>query len=81
MDNSIKSQKNTSNNINKTCTEEYDVFKIENKNEEKNILGDNTFNFKNNIHACELVNLIYGLHYEKCNPYVLEKKKDQPMTE
>ncbi|CAG2190284.1 CFT1 [Mytilus edulis] len=65
---------------NKTCKEECEVCDIE-RNEEKIILGDKTFNLKKNIHGCQLVNLIYGLHCEKCNHYVYVGETERSLNE
>ncbi|VDI75886.1 Hypothetical predicted protein [Mytilus galloprovincialis] len=65
---------------NKTCKEECEVCDIE-RNEEKIILGDKTFNLKKNIHGCQLVNLIYGLHCEKCNHYVYIGETERSLNE
>ncbi|VDI35696.1 Hypothetical predicted protein [Mytilus galloprovincialis] len=47
----------------------------------KIILGDETFNLKKNIHGCQLVNLIYGLHCEKCNHYVYVGETERSLNE
>ncbi|VDI73824.1 Hypothetical predicted protein [Mytilus galloprovincialis] len=65
---------------NKTCKEECEVCDIE-RHEEKIILGDKTFNLKKNIHGCQLVNLIYGLHCEKCNHYVYVGETERSLNE
>ncbi|CAG2211803.1 unnamed protein product [Mytilus edulis] len=60
--------------------EECEVCDIE-RHEEKIILGDKTFNLKKNIHGCQLVNLIYGLHCEKCNHYVYVGETERSLNE
>lgn len=73
-------KKCTNYSSNKTCKEECEVCDIE-RHEEKIILGDKTFNLKKNIHGCQLVNLIYGLHCEKCNHYVYVGETERSLNE
>ena len=45
------------------------------------VTTDRTFHLKKNIHACQLVNLVYGLHCKKCDKYVYVGETERSLNE